>query len=429
MEKLLKIAAEAVDQAEVFYFDDTSDTVSFNDAKLDKANTSMSAGLALRVIKNGKMGLAHTRNLLDPKALLKQAIQSAENGTEVNFRLPLTKDVPEVTMYDAEIEKVNKNDLIAEGRRIIDYISAKTDGQIDLGFDYSIAHSGIMNSAGTSLSAKSSEFSIFAMMIFPGTGSGLFKFNLGKKFTQIDRAELDNLIELYILSKQQVVPDTAKMPVILAPTALHALLSRFFTAASPINMHNKVSPLCGRLGEQIVSDKFSLWQDPFDTEMISATSFDSEGTPTKKFAYIDKGIFTAFPTDLNYAEKLGIAPTGNGFRGSVEALPAAQAFNYSINAGSKSLKEMISGIEKGILAHSLMGAHSGNVLNGDYSVGVATGFYIENGVIKGRVKDCMISGNAYDTLSHIVDIENKLHNMGSSKLPSIMFDGVSVAGK
>ena len=429
MEKLLKLAKQAVDQAEVFYFDDTSDSVSFNDAKLDKADTSMSAGIALRVIKDGKMGLAHTRNLLDPQALLNQAIQSAANGTEVNFRFPCTKEVKNVPSYDAEIEKINKQDLIAEGNRIINYIKQRTDGQINLGFEYSTSQSGIMNTAGTSLSTKSSEFVIFAMMIFPGTGSGLYKFDLGRKFSAISQADLDELIELFILSKQQIVPDTERMPVIFAPTALSALLSRFFTAVSPVNIYNKVSPLCGRIGEQIVSQKLSLWQDPFDAELISATSFDSEGTLIQKYAYIDGGVFKAFPTDLNYAEKLGIAPTGNGFRGSMEVLPAAQAFCYSISPGKKSLAEMIAGIDKGIIAHSLMGAHSGNILNGDYSVGVATGFYIENGVIKGRVKDCMLSGNAYDTLGKIGEIENKLQNMGSSKLPAILFEDLSVAGK
>lgn len=429
MEKLLKLAAQAADQADVYYVTDTSDSLSFNDGKLDKADTSMSAGIALRVIKDGKMGLAHTRNLLDPQALVAQAMLSAENGVEVGFQMPLTTDVPTINAYSPNIETINKKDLIAEGRRLIELIRKKTDGQVNLGFSYSTSNTGIMNSSGTSLSQKSSDFSAYAMMIFPGTGSGLFTFNLGKDYLTIDQAELDEMIELYILSKQEVIPETAKMPVIFTHTAISALLSRFFAAAHPSNIYNKVSPLCNRIGEKIVSDKLSIWQDPFDTGLLSACSFDGEGTPTQKYAYIENGVFKAFPTDLNYAQKLGLAPTGNGFRSSFEAQPTAMPISYSITPGKLSLKEMIAGIDKGIVAHSLMGAHSGNILNGDYSVGVATGFYVENGVIKGRVKDCMLSGNAYDTLSQTAEIENKLHNMGSNKLPAILFNEVSVAGK
>jgi PmbA protein len=248
-------------------------------------------------------------------------------------------------------------------------------------------------------------------------------------YNTISKEDLDELIELYILSKTEIVPETGKMPVIFTETVIHALLSRLFAAASPENLYNKVSPLCGRIGEQIVSDKLSIWQDPFDMEILSACAFDSEGTLTKKYAYIENGVFKAFPTDLNYAQKLSVEPTGNGFRGSFEGLPMARPFSYSITPGKLSLKEMIASIDKGIIAQSLMGAHSGNILNGDYSVGVSTGFYVENGVIKGRVKDCMLSGNAYDTLKHVSEIENKLHNMGSYKLPAILLDKVSVAGK
>lgn len=429
MEKLLNLAAKAVDQAEVFYQDESSDQLSFNDGKLEKADTSMTAGIALRVIKDGKMGLAHTRNLLNPEALLAQAMLSAQNGVEVDIQLPHTTGLPEINSYNPEIESLNKKDLIAEGNRIINYVKQKADAQVNLGFSFSTSNMGIMNSAGSRLSQKSSDFTVYAMMIFPGTGSGLFKFNLGKDYQVIPQADLDEMIELFLLSKTQIVPETKEMPVIFSEFAISALLSRFFAAIHPVNIYNKVSPLCNRIGEQVCSPKLSIWQDPFDTNILSAAAFDSEGTPTQKFAYLDKGVFTAIPTDLNYAHKLNLAPTGNGFRGSIEALPSAQPFSYSVGKGEHSLQEMISGIDKGLIVHGLMGAHSGNILNGDYSVGVSTGFYIENGVIQGRVKDCMLSGNAWDSLNKIGAIENKLHNLGSHMLPSILFDGISVAGK
>lgn len=105
MEKLLKLASQAADQAEVYFNESSSDGVEFNDGKLEKADSSLSSGIALRVIKNGKMGLAYTRNLLDPEALVKQALTSAENGVEVSFRLPLTKDLPTLDTYNTADRK------------------------------------------------------------------------------------------------------------------------------------------------------------------------------------------------------------------------------------------------------------------------------------------------------------------------------------
>jgi PmbA protein len=429
MDKLLKIASQAADQAEVYYQESTSDSVEFNDSKLTKCDSKLRSGVALRVIKDGKMGLAHTRNLLDREALVKQALLSAENGVEVGFQMPLTRDLPELELYDSSIEKITKQQLVETGNRTIEYIKKRTDGQLNLGFGYGTGSSAIMNSAGTNLASRGSGFGAQAMMIFPGTGSGLFQFQTGRSYKEISTAELDELLELYSLSKTEIVPATKRMPVIFTPISLFGLLSRLSAASSPVSIYNKVSPLCGRIGEKIVSEKFSLWEDPFDLDLDNAGTYDAEGVPTRRIDFIEKGVFKAIPTDLNYAQKLGMEPNGCAVRHSVENLPGASESNVCVAPGDISLKDMIASIGEGILAYFLMGAHSGNVLHGDYSVGVSAGFMIQNGKITGRVKDCLLSGNAYETLSNIEAVEDRCLTIGSHKLPSILCKDVSVAGK
>ena len=429
MEKLLALATAQADEAEVFFTEDSSDSIEFSDSKLDKADTSMSAGIALRVIKDGKIGLAHTRNLLDPEALVKQALQSASNGMEVAFHFPHTPTVPGLETFSPEVEKLQKEELIGRGNALIDYVNARTQGQFNLNYWYSLAQTGIMNSAGTKLSMKSTDFAVFGQLIFPGTGSGLYKYQLGRKPLDISHHEVDEMIELYKICETEVVPPTKAMPVIFTEQTLFALLSRFFTAAHPSYFYSKVSPLLDKFGEKIVSEKLSLWQDPYDPEMAHTSAFDGEGMPTKKYSFIENGIFQAIPLDLNYAAKLNMQPSGNGMRHSVENQPGAGPMNICMQKGNTSLKDMISGIDEGVIVYSLMGAHSGNILAGEYSVGVSSGLYIKNGKAVGRVKDCLISGNAYDTLSHIAAIENVSHNLGSHKLSAILCDNVSVAGK
>ncbi|MBW6513232.1 MAG: TldD/PmbA family protein [Candidatus Syntrophosphaera sp.] len=429
MEKLLKLASQAADQAEVYYVEGSEDSIEFNNGKLDKADSALSSGIALRVIKDGKMGLAHTRNLLDREALVRQALASAANGVEVNFQMPRTANLPATVAFDPRVEKLAKQDVVAQGARLVEYVAGRVQGQVNVNISYEIDRSGIMNTAGTDLSERQSGYALLVNLIFPGTGSGLFQYWVGRGPVQHDQAELDKLIELFILSKNEVVPPTRRMPVIFTPFSLFALLSRFSAAASPVSIYNQVSPLCGKLGHKIVSDKLSLWQDPLDPDQPNPTAIDAEGTPTRKLAFIDKGVFTAFPTDLNYASKLNLEPNGCGVRHSVEALPSAQNLGTIIGTGDASLEEMISCLREGLLVFNLMGAHSGNVLHGDYSVGVSTGFMIENGRITGRVKDCLLSGNAYETLSNIEAIENKHTKFGSHKIPSIICKDVSVAGK
>lgn len=429
MEKLLALAKQSADEAEVFFTEDSGDSIEFSDSKLEKADTSMSAGLALRVIKDGRIGLAHTRNLLDREALVKQALQSASNGMEASFHFPATPDLPILPTQNRELVELGKEELISRGKELIAYVNARTRGQFNLQYWYNSGKMGIMNSAGTSLEMASTDFVIFCQLVFPGTGSGLYKFRIGRKVLDIDSAELDDMINLFKICETEVIPPTKAMPVIFTEQTVTALLSRFFTAAHPSSFYSKVSPLLNKLGEKIVSDKFSLWQDPSDPEMAHTSAFDGEGVPTRKYSFIEQGVFKAIPLDLNYAAKLDMQPTGNGLRHSVEGQPGAGAINVCMQPGDKSLAEMIAGIEEGVIVYSLMGAHSGNILNGDYSVGVSSGLMIKHGKLVGRVKDCLISGNAYDTLSRIAAVEDTSHNLGTHKLCSILCEDVSVAGK
>ncbi|MDD2332726.1 MAG: TldD/PmbA family protein [Candidatus Cloacimonetes bacterium] len=406
MDKLIKMALEQAEQAEVYYTEESSDGISFNDGKLDKADSSLSSGLSLRLIKDGKVGFAHTRNLLDPAKMVKQAMISQENGMEVKFSFPKPTPVRSFDSYDPSLENISKKDLIQKGQELISYVKARSDAQINLNIWYSTGKVQISNSQGTDLSRLESSFGVYAQMIFPGTGSGLVAFFMGPKPGWIPVSEIDEMIELFRISKEQVVPQTGKLPVIFQGSSVYALTWRLDEAIHPSNHYNKISPLCNRIGERIISDKLSYFQNPFDEEMAFCAGFDEEGTPTSKYHFFEKGVFKAIPTDLNYAQKLGLQPTGNGFRHSVETMPGARVINANLSTGDLSLKEMIAQIDNGLIVQSLMGAHSGNILNGDFSVGVASGFLIQGGKLVGRVKDCMLSGNVYDTLNNVVAIEN-----------------------
>lgn len=429
MDNLLKIAANQADQADVYYTEENSDSISFNDGNLDKADSTLSSGMSLRIIKDERAGFSHTRNLLDAEALVKQAILFSESGVEAKYQLPKNVQPRESIVYDPLIEKLSKKELIQKGQELIDYVKARSDGQFNLNLWYGTGMTELKNSNGANLSRLQSSFGIYAQMVFPGTGSGLFTYKTGVSQCWISNEELDEIIELFNICRTEIVPPSGKLPVIFHPHSLYTLLWRLDEAINPANIYNGISPLCGREGEKIFSEKLTYWQNPLDTELSSATSFDDEGTPTRVLHFFENGVFKAIPLDLFYAQKLGKEPTGNGFRSSIETMPGTSVINGILNPGTKSLKEMIASIDNGLIVYSLMGAHSGNILNGEYSVGVSSGLLISNGKAIGRVKDCMISGNVYESLLNIVDIENVAHPMGSRKMPAVLLDGVSVVGK
>ncbi|MDZ4122154.1 MAG: DNA gyrase modulator, partial [Candidatus Cloacimonadaceae bacterium] len=252
MQELIRTALLNADQAEVYTSEDSSDSIGFSDGKLDAVDTSLSSALALRIIKDGKIGFAHTRNLLEPKHLVKQALLSAENGMEARFDFPHTTSVPSFDTYDPAIEIVSKDELIQRGRELLDYVKSQTDAQMNLNFGYSTSKSSLANSTGTQLSRSESSFGMFTQLIFPGTGSGLMKFKRSQSPVWLGRQDLDEIIQLYEISRQQIVPATGKMPVIFHAQALYSLIWRLDEAINAANIFNKVSPLCGRTGEQLL---------------------------------------------------------------------------------------------------------------------------------------------------------------------------------
>ena len=91
---------------------------------------------------------------------------------------------------------------------------------------------------------------------------------------------------------------------------------------------------------------------------------------------------------------------------------------------------MVKSVKQGLVIEQLIGATQGNVLNGDFSGNVLLGYKIENGEIKGRVKDTMVSGNVYQALKQIEAIGNDTRWVeGFLRTPSIFCSGLSVTAK
>jgi len=240
---------------------------------------------------------------------------------------------------------------------------------------------------------------------------------------------------MYNDSSKVVTIPGGKMKVLFMPGSMYTLLWRLHSGTSAKSIYEDISPIKNDIGKQIVSEAVTFYDDPLDAEGSAARSFDDEGVPTKKMNIIEKGVLKNFFYDLNYAKKLGAQSTGHGYRSSmwggdtITMKPGPRLQHPRIEPGEKSFEELVAMMDKGIILDGAMGAHSGNIPNGDYSVGVSPGLYVEKGEIVGRVKDVMVAGNVYDTLKKVVAIENKLHTCWGGRMPAILFDSISVSSK
>lgn len=436
MKKLLETASGMSDQAEVYSIRTDSSGLEMRNGTTTDLSASIQSGFAIRLLKDGRIGTAYTKNLLDREELVNNALNSLKGNVKAGFSFPDTTDLPCPQVPDESIAGMGFHDLHTLSERVLDNLKGKIEGQIDIRTGRGISDITIINTSGLDVSSKNSFMYTFASLLFPNTETSVHKIFLSRKPADFPKGELDNLVNMYNAGLPEVEISTGRMKVVFMPDAMYTLIWRLSEAASGKSFYNKISPLQNKRGEQIVSEKFSLYSDPTDQDDVSQTYFDDEGVPTGKNTIIDKGVFKNIILNLDYAEKLNEKPAGNGFRGgmwggeTISLLPAPLLHCCRISPGTTSLKDMIACIDRGVIILGVLGAHSGNILNGDFSVGLNPGFYVENGEIKGRVKDGMAAGNVYEILMNIEHVEDTLHDsLTGGKYPAILIDNVNVAAK
>ncbi len=434
MKKILSNIKTKVDQAEIYYYESLSNVVAFQNGKLTELESTIQSGYSLRIIKDNILGFAYTKNLNNPELLLEGAISSLKAGTKTNLKFPGNEVNHKLKNYDLEIENVTNELIVEECKKVIEKLKEKIDTKIDVRTVYGTKTIQLMNTSGIELSENFSSYIFLCNVIFPNTAGGLHYFSNRKKFTPTDESQLNTLIEMYQRALTERKLQGGKMKVLFLPATLYALLWRLQSGTAGNNVYYKKSPLINKINDKIFSEKLTIYDDPHNEEYPFARAFDDEGTPTKKLVIIEKGILKSFYYDLFYADKMGIDSTGNGYKGAMwggeyAALKPIPALDHLvIEPGTKSLQEMIGLMDKGIIVAGVLGAHSGNIPNGDFSIGIDPCLYVENGEIIGRAKNTMIAGNIYDVMKNVIEVENKLHPtyIVGKALPAILFDDITV---
>ena len=429
MEQLLEMARKAGDKAEVYSTERSSDGVSFEDAHLKDIDSSIQSGISLRIIKNGKLGFAYTTNLTNREELISNALDSLKGGVEGLFELPLTKDLPVLDTYDPSIEAGGNSVMVEECARVCELLSQRTKGQINISAHRSARNIKIMNSSGTDLSLRFSSYALNAQILYAYSSSSVNRPLVSKTFRKADGEYLGYLASSYNKSVKKIVPDGKGMKVLFLPETMYVLTWRLQSATSGVSLYQNISPVAGKKGEKIVDGKISLFNNPLDDSIPGARTFDDEGTPCSLFPVIERGVLKNFYYDLYFARKLNASPTGHGFRGSISSKPVPALGHLHISPGNMSFDELIRSIDRGIIIAGALGAHSGNIPNGDFSIGVSPALYVEGGEIAGHVKDVMVAGNIYEVLKNVVEIENTVHPSFGGNFPAMLFDNLSVTIK
>lgn len=432
MEKLIELSKSVSDRAEVYWLRQNANNVSFKNAKLHDIDGRFQSGASLRIIKNGRIGFACTRNLLNREEFLRNAVSSLQGGAEADYEFPLTVKIHGLNTYNPSLEKTANTALVDECARVSELLKSKTSGEIVADAVTTISEVRIINTSGTDISYKSTAYYMVAGAIFPGSASGILRFFTSKAFEPMPDSMINEIIYLYNSASKAVTPESGPMKTLFMPNSNGVLVSRILSGLSGKSIYEKISPIAGKTGQKIWSEKITLYDDPLNDKYPLARAFDDEGVACRYLPFVEKGILKNFYYDLNYAGKLKAEPNGHGYKwggDTITSRPMPGIAQLCIGTGNKTFAELVRIIDRGIILEGALGGHSGNIPNGDYSVAVSPALYVENGEIIGRVKDAMVAGNIYRTLKNVIDIGDTAFALGSNIVPPILCDEVSVVTK
>ena len=429
MEKLMDIARKVADKVEVYSETMSSTGVSFENSRLKDIDSSMRSGVGLLLFSGGKLGYAYTRNLIDREGLVRNALASIKGGVEADYDLPLTEGLSELDTYDADIEELTSTQMVDECERVCGEFAGRTEGQLNISTGRDTSTVRVINSAGTDLSARSSSYYFYAALYYPGSYASISRVVLDKKFIPFSRENLDYVLNTYNESLKEVKPETGKTKVLFLPETLYALVWRLKAATQGKSVYEGVSPLKDRLGEKVFSDALTVIDRPLDDAWAGARAFDDEGTACRDMPIVEAGVLRNFYFDRFYAAKMKAEPTGHGFRPGIASRVAPSLEHLVIEPGGSSFVDLLKEMGTGIIVGGAMGAHSGNILNGDFSIGLSPGLYVTDGGIAGHVKDAMVAGNIYETLQHVVGVGDTLYPSFMGKFPAVLLDDVSFAAR
>jgi PmbA protein len=434
MEELLKMARKTADQAEIYSLRQNNNTIQINGDKLDNIDSKILAGVCLRLIKNGNLGFAYTRNLTNRQELLDNALSSTKCGVRADYDFPFTDNIPQPFGIDESTEGLSNSELVGECQRVTSLLRPHFDADIIAGAFTTLNEFRIMNSSGSDLMQQSSSYGFYANMSFPGSKAGILRVFKSKRFEPFPDDIVAEMLRLYGHSGRTVSPSSGKMQVLFMPTSMIVFVWRLASGVNPGSIYDKVSPLSDKFGKKVFDSQISIFDDPTDSDYPGARAFDDEAVACRPLTLIDEGEFKNTYYDLNFAGRVNTVSSGHGYktepifqsRDPLTITPIPALRHMFIKPGANSLWEMVKAIDKGIILNSAQSCHTGNIPNGDYSIGVSSGFYVEKGEIIGRVRDGMIAGNIYEALNHVMALGNKLYPCYNAWAPPVLFDNINV---
>jgi PmbA protein len=441
IDRLLEAARSSTDGggADALWRREERTAIALASGRLKTAGITEEAGINLRVVSGGRMGVAGTTAATpDLAELVARARASAELGEYLDLAFPVTASVPRVPTFFDRAANASLDQLIALGRGLAERL-AREGCQVNVAIEREVGETAVGNTAGGRGGYPATGVGVTAEIIRIAADDVLMIYDQyvgGDLPTDGDLDALVRSIETRLESALTIVsPPEGALPVVFTPAGLSAIVLPLEQALSGKTVLQGSSPLAERIGAQAFDTRLSITDDPLAPGGPASRPLDDECVPSARTALVERGIVRGFVYDLETAARAKARSTGHGRRGvfgkpmirytnlivSDALRPTPDASGRAIGGG------LLEGIQDGLIVDDLIGVGQGNVIGGGFSHPVGLAYRVQRGEITGRVKDAAVAGNVYDLLTRIGGFGSDGRWLGSRWSPSLRLEGVSVA--
>ncbi|WP_298813936.1 TldD/PmbA family protein [uncultured Roseibium sp.] len=407
-------------------------SVDVREGKVEETERAEGDDVTLRVFVGRRTAAVSANRLDDPDSLAERAVSMAKVAPEDPFAgladpELLVKEFPVLELLDdKELTADELTDIALEAETA----GLEVDGVSKSGgasASWRLAGIVLATSHGFEGSYISSRYGM-SMTAVAGEGTGMerdYDFDSRTFFADLDRPKEIGLRAgeraVRRLNPQKLSTRTAN--VIYESRAARSILGHLVGAINGAAVARKTSFLKDRMGEAVFAPGIRVVDDPFKRRGAATRPFDGEGTRADQLEMVSDGVLQHWFLDGASARELEMKPNGRAHRGGSGTSPGPT--NITLMPGEKSLEELMADAGEGLLVTDLIG-HGVNGVTGDYSRGAA-GFWFENGKVVEPVSEITIAGNLNDMFKRLVP-GNDLDNRYSSAAPSVMIEGMALAG-
>ncbi|MCX5936419.1 MAG: TldD/PmbA family protein [Pseudanabaena sp. LacPavin_0818_WC45_MAG_42_6] len=447
VEQLVSDAKETANKLKINKFDIYGAIVDETSAEVDsgepkQVSASNRASITVRVWNDhGTVGVTSTTNidLIGLELALQSAHEASFFGAKENipdFSPEAIADIPpraSQTSPQTAIEKLVETLLVAEKELLAKHTAIA--GVPYNGLSQRDVSRFYLNSDGAMRNESSSLSSIYLYTKTeeegrkPRSGGA---YRVSRSFENLDvKGCVEETAEKTISHLNYDKIKSGKYLVVFSPEAFLSLVSAFsslFNAQSILDKNSLSNP--ESIGTQIASPQLNISDDELHIGNVGASTFDGEGTPTRRTPLITNGVLTNFLHSSVTAKRLNAKPTGNGSVGAkVSVSPNFFHIERSSEASATNQTSYdLATAENVILIDDLQALHAGvQASQGSFSLPF-DGWLVNKGD-RISVESATVAGDILELLKAIVYVEPEVKITPSGVAPQIWVEGLSITGE